>query len=359
MTKSYKSLLKIRLVCLLLSLSILSGSCSEPAKPPSEPTPIQGSGTSVQDPGPTAPARNLPISTRNFLVGTAGVIPPNFPNSSEEDYLVFLDEVPHTGELLGAYMDWTASDVIETIQFVDTYAVGVEPLIALGFDFDLVDDTYFSRHLPEIRNTIREVLDTFDLEYLAFGVEVNRLIPEVSEAAFLDFVNAYRDIYDLVKYESPNTKVFTIFQLEYLKGTATLSGLEFDPHWEVLDLFTGKQDLVGLTVYPFLEYPAVGEIPIEYYKEIPEMIDLPVAITEMAWLSEDVSIVQGSEGDQVTFLLGILESTQSWNLEMMLYSFLYEPQGMDLFESAALNTTEGDAKEIYYYWLSLAALERE
>ena len=338
---------------------MLSASCSEPLKPSLEPTPIQGSGTSVQDPGPAAPGRNLPISTRNFLVGTAGVIPPNFPNSSEEDYLVFLDEVPHTGELLGAYMDWAASDVIETIQFVDTYAVGVEPLIALGFDFDLVDDTYFSRHLPEIRNTIREVLDTFDLEYLAFGVEVNRLIPEVSEAAFLDFVNAYRDIYDLVKFESPDTKVFTIFQLEYLKGAALLSGLEFDSHWEVQVLFEGKQDLVGLTVYPFLEYASAAEIPLDYFDDIPEYIDLPIAITEMAWLSEDVSIVQGSEGDQVTFLLGILESTQSWNLEMMLYSFLYEPQDVDLFESAALKTTEGDAKEIYYYWLSLAALERK
>ena len=291
-------------------------------------------------------------------MGTAGVIPPNFPNSSDEDYHVFLEEVPNTGELLGAYMDWAASDVIETIQFVDTYLVSVEPLVALGFDFDQVDDTYFSRHLPEIRNTIRKVLDTYDLEYLAFGVEVNRLIPEVSEAAFLDFVNAYRDIYDLVKFKSPDTKVFTIFQLEYLKGAALLSGLEFESQWEVLDLFYGKLDLVGLTIYPFLEYPSVVEIPPDYYDEIPEYIDLPIAITEMAWISEDVSIVQGSEKDQVTFLLGVLESTRDWNLEMMLYSFLYEPQGVDLFESAALNTTEGKAKEIYNYWLALVALKK-
>lgn len=47
-------------------------------------------------------------------------------------------------------MDWAAPDVIETIQFADSIAVGVEPLVALGFDFDLVDETCFSRHLPEI-----------------------------------------------------------------------------------------------------------------------------------------------------------------------------------------------------------------
>ena len=356
MTRSFSKLFLTTLVSVLLILSITTAGCSETSseqETPFVPTPTP------DEPRLDVPILDLPIQERDFLVGTAGVIPPNFPNSSEADYLVFLDEVPYTGELLGAYMDWAAPDVIETIQFVDTYAVGVEPLVALGFDFDQVDDNYFSRHLPEIRNTIREVLDTFDLEYLAFGIEVNRLIPEVSEAAFLDFVNAYRDIYDLVKFESPDTKVFTIFQLEYLKGAAMLSGLEFDSHWEVLDLFEGKQDLVGLTIYPFLEYPAVGEIPLDYYGEIPERIDLPIAITEMAWISEDVSIVQGSEGDQVTFLVDILESTRNWNLEMMLYSFLYEPQGVDLFESAALNSYAGQPKEIYDYWLALVALNKK
>ena len=354
MTRSFSKNNLTRLIFLLLIISFSTAACSEPL--PEQVTFIAATPT-PDIPRREVPSLDLPIQERDFLVGTAGVIPPNFPNSSEEDYLKFLDEVPYTGELLGAYMDWAAPDVIQTIQFVDTYAVGVEPLVALGFDFDKVDDTYFSRNLPEIRNTIRQVLDTFDLEYLAFGVEVNRLIPEVSEAAFLDFVVAYRDVYDLVKYESPDTKVFTIFQLENLKGAALLSGLEFEPHWEVLDLFEGKQDLVGLTIYPFLEYPSVADIPLDYYDEIPERIDLPIAITEMAWISEDVSIVQGSEEDQTTFLLGILENTRNWDLEIMLYSFLYEPKDVDLFESAALNTYTGEPKEIYNYWLNLVALK--
>ena len=313
---------------------------------------------------PTSPAPRpevhdlvLPIDSRDFLVGTAGLIPPHFPESSEEDYLEYLAEVPYTGELLGVYTDWAGSDVIDTIQFAVTYAEGLEPVVALGFDFEIVDDTYFSRNLPGIRNTVREVLDHFDLDYLVFGIEVNRLVPEVSQAAFLDYVAAYREIYDLVKIISPETKVFPILQLEYLKGAALLSGLEFEPQWEVLDLFEGKMDLVGLTIYPFLEYTCLSEIPSDYYDEIPEKIDLPIAITEMAWLSEDVSIVEGSEEAQVEFLMGILKETRSWDLEMMLYSFLYEPHGVDLFESAALNTYEGEAKEVYLYWMALATLE--
>jgi hypothetical protein len=290
-------------------------------------------------------------------VGTAGLFARNYPDSTEQDYRDFLAEMPFTGELVGVYVDWAASDLIESIRFVDQFAEGVDPLVALGFNIEHVDEDYFSRNAEEIKNTVHSVLKEFDLDYLAFGVEVNRLIPEVSQEAFLDFVSVYLQVYDLVKESSPDTKVFTIYQLEYLKGAAYLSGREFEPQWETLDLFGDKLDLLGLTVYPFLEYPSVGQIPEDYYAEVPLKIPLPIAITEMAWLSEDVLVVEGSEEDQVAYFLQLLEATQHWKLEMMLYSFLYEPRGVDLFESAALKTNQGDPKEIYHYWLALAALE--
>ena len=352
MTRLFNRIQQIALLLILGLNMILSGCSGE--TPEAQKTP-----TSMPPPDLVGPGLDLPINSRDFLVGTAGLVPPHFPNSSEEDYQIFLHELPFTGELIGVYVDWAAPDLIESIQFADTYAEGLEPLVALGFNFNLVDETYFSRNLPEIRNTIRNVLSTFDLDHLAFGVEVNRLIPEASQAAFQDFVSAYRDIYDLVKFHSPDTKVFTIFQYENLKGAAYLTGLEFDPQWEILKLFEGKIDLVGLTIYPFLEYSSVNQIPADYYNEILEYSDLPIAITEMAWISEDVSIVQGSEEAQVTFLLDILEKTRDWDLEIMLYSFLFEPVGADLFESAALNKTNGEAKLIYDYWLSLVGLDLE
>jgi len=350
MTRSSNRLHAVGLISILGINMLLSGCSGESTPAPDLPT--QTTPPELRNPG-----LNLPISSRDFLVGTAGLVPPNFPNSSAEDYQIYLNELPFTGELVGVYVDWAAPDVIEAIQFADTNPVGVEPLVALGFNFDLVDETYFSRHLPEIRNTIRDIFNTFELDYFAFGVEVNRLIPEANQETFLDFVNAYREVYDLVKFHSPDTKVFTIFQLENLKGAAYLTGLEFEPHWQVLELFEGKMDLVGLTIYPFLEYTSVDQIPFDYYDEIPGYINLPIAITEMAWISEDVSIIQGSEADQVAFLLDILDKTRGWDLEMMLYSFLYEPVGEDLFESAALNKSTGESKQIYDYWLSLVGLE--
>ncbi len=337
-----------RILSIIALLASLMAACT-PEPPPSTPT--------SSFPTPIIPDLDLPISSRDFLVGTAGLIPPHFPDPTEEDYLEFLAELPHTGEIVGVYTDWSAPDLINSIQFAETHAIGVDPLVAIGFDFEIVDDTYFSRNLPGIRTAIREVLNSFELDYLAFGVESNRLGPEVSQAAWMDYVAAYHEIYDLVKLHSPETKVFPIFQLEYLKGAAMLSGLEMEPQWELINDFNDKIDLIGLTIYPFLEYTSVDQVPADYYAEIPQKIHLPIAITEMAWISEDVSIVEGSETAQVEFLLRILDETRDWDLEMMLYSFLYEPRGVDLFESAALKTYDGKAKDVYQYWLVLADLE--
>jgi hypothetical protein len=357
MTRSSRSFLLNGFIILSLILVIFTTGCLGPSSPEATGRPGEEDPFIEKSPPSDIQDRELPIQSRDFLVGTAGLIARNYPDSTEKDYRDFLEELPLTGELVGVYADWAAPDLIESIRFVDLFAEGVDPLVALGFNIDLVDDDYFSRNLPEIKRVIQSVLEEFDLDYLAIGVEVNRLIPEVSQEAFLDFVRVYNQIYELVKEISPQTKVFTIYQLEYLKGGAYLSGREFDPQWETLDLFAGKLDLLGLTVYPFLEYPSVEDIPSDYYDDIPQQIDLPIAITEMAWLSEDVLVVKGNQEDQVAYFLQLLEATQNWNLEMMLYSFLYEPRGADLFESAALKTNQGDPKEIYHYWLALAALK--
>ena len=359
MTRSFKKRFLSGILLPLLALVLITTSCLG-----ASPTTVSGDPEGEKQPAVITPTpsiqnRKLPIQSRDFLVGTAGLFAQDYPDSTEEDYRAFLKEMPLTGELVGVYTDWAAADLIESIRFVDQFAEGVEPLVALGFNIDSVDEDYFSRNLPDIKAAVQTVLTEFDLDYLAFGVEVNRLIPEVNQESFLDFVEVYIQVYDFVKEISPQTKVFTIYQLEYLKGAAYLSGREFESQWETLDLFTGKLDLLGLTIYPFLEYPSPADIPADYYDDVPQRIDVPIAITEMAWLSEDVLVVEGSEEDQVAYFLQLLEAIQDWNLEMMLYSFLYEPRGADLFESAALKTNQGDPKEIYYYWLALAALKKE
>jgi hypothetical protein len=132
----------------------------------------------------------------------------------------------------------------------------------------------------------------------------------------------------------------------------------------MLDLFEGKLDVVGLTIYPFLEYPTVGEVPGDYFEEIGDHIDVPIVITESGWLSEPLSVggqvvVEGSEQEQVDFVLALITGADALDVEILMYSFLYEyGEGIDLFRHVALRENAGPAKEAYYYWRALAELPR-
>jgi hypothetical protein len=235
-------------------------------------------------------------------------------------------------------------------------------LAGVGFDHEQVTDTYFGEHGDELRDVAVSLVSEFDLDYLAIGAEVNRLRDECCQDAFDDFVSLYHETYDAVKAASPDTKVFTIFQLDYMRGAARLSGLSLEPSWYMLDLFAGKLDVVGLTIYPFLEYPTVAEVPVGYFDEIADHITGPILVTESGWLSEPLEIggqvlVTGSEQEQVDFVLTLIEGVEPLDVEIMMYSFLYEyGEGIDLFRHVALRENAGPAKEAYYYWRALAEL---
>lgn len=67
-----------------------------------------------------------------------------------------------------------------------------------------------------IRSAVAAV-EKYKLKYLGVGIEVNILAAK-SPADFDNFVGLFGQVYDAVKSKSPDTKVFTIFQLEVMKG---------------------------------------------------------------------------------------------------------------------------------------------
>ena len=294
---------------------------------------------------------DLPISERNFQVGTAGFVPKNFPNSTGDDWKDFFNEVKTIGEVFGAYFAWDDSDQIETAA-----GIGLNTIFAVGYNIEVVNDSYFEYNKDEYRNIIMNILDSYSPEYLAIGVEVNSLIYKVSLQAFNDFVDFYIESYDIIKANYPNTKVFTIFQLEMIKGEARLMGLDLEPHWYVIQQFQDKLDLIGFTVYPFLEYESVYDIPEYYYLEIIKYTDKPIAFTEMGWPTNS-SIVSGNEIDQVKFFLDLLNSTKYLEVELFIHPFLHDaPFGIEMFESIGLKTNNGREKLIYSYWKALVDL---
>jgi len=249
-----------------------------------------------------APAAQLPESAipsaAPFKAGIAGFVPRHFPQSTPDDWSAFFNEVPRVAGAFGDYVAWDdqpdAKGIPQQVHTASklTNSSGMTLVLAVGFDVESQEArTYFQDHGEAYWRAAVAVAQEFHPEYLGLGVEVNRYY-ERSPEGFEDYVVVYHEVYDDVKRVSPSTKVFPIFQLEYMRGAARLSGREHKAHWELLSRF--KADLIGFTTYPFLEYRSVAEIPAGYYAEIAQHTDKPVAFTELGWPTASPH-VQGGE----------------------------------------------------------------
>lgn len=322
-------------------------------------------------PGPSDPlGSTTPLPTRSFLMGTAGFIPIHSPDSSAEEWKALFEGLSGYGELFGVYSAWNDNPkegIPEQVRtgfgLKDPY--GIIPLIALGVEPDSLSqadaDTYFKKNGTAFKDTAVKVATEFKPAYLGLGVEINRFY-EKSPIGFEDFVKTYVETYDAIKKVSPSTKVFPIFQYEYMKGGGKKSGKTHAPHFEIMSLFNGKMDAVGLTVYPFLDYDSVAQLPKGYLNELREHTGLPILITETGWPSKPVAGIGGSEDAQKAYLSWLEAEANVQGVEVITWIFPHDsvvPMGEGLFDSLSLKNNNGTPKSAWEDWLSLKALEHK
>ncbi|MCP3682393.1 MAG: hypothetical protein GY861_06845 [bacterium] len=185
--------------------------------------------------------------------------------------------------------------------------------------------------------------------YLALGIEVNNVYIENPED-FEKFVLLYNEIYDAVKVVSPETKVFTVFQLERMKGLKLWDIEETEAHWELIDRF--KTDLIVFTTYPGIFYMDPSDIPNDHYTEITKHTTKPIGFTEIGWHSE--ASPQGwesSDAEQAEFIEKFFTLTKDLNVKITIWSFMYDLDGMEPFRSMGLRRSDGSAKPAWDAWL--------
>ncbi len=350
----FKARLTILLVALLLSLACGSGTPSAPV------TPTQASQLAASQ-----------LANPNSQFGIAGLIPRNFPDSFAADWINLYETLPETGDLLGTYTAWTDSPetagqipvVVSTVfalatryQFTPLVALsffrddpdgGLEPLLSLS---DVGDRAKFQQVAVAIA-------EKYTPPFLALGVEVNSYY-ERGPSDFDNFVSLYAETYDAIKAISPDTKVFTIFQYERLRGGQFFSGDDQNPaQWEVIDRFKSRLDLAAFTTYPFLLYASPADLPADYYTEIAKHTSLPVAFTEIGWPSEPLgpapdSPYGGSQDEQVAFARRFFELTTGLKLSLALWSFPHDPSGEinPAFLSISLRHNDGTPKLALSVW---------
>jgi hypothetical protein len=329
---------------------------------------------------PAGCGTSLPSATLTAAAGArfgvAGLIPRNFPHASADDWIDLYETLPETGSLLGVYTAWNDSPekagnipaAVSTV-FALSERYGFTPVVALNFFDDLPDGSLqASIQLDNLvqraafRKAAVAVAEKYHPRYLGLGMEVNRFY-EANPVEFESFLTLYIETYDAVKAVSPQTNVFTIYQLELIKGNGFLLGnSEGRPsHWELLSRFGDRLDLAAFTTYPFLDYRSPADIPDDYYTGIAAHTSKPLAFTEIGWPSAPLapfpdSPFGGSEVEQAGFVARFFNLTSGANLALALWSFPHDlgEGGHPVFNSVSLRYNNGTPKPALTVWQAMS-----
>ncbi len=297
----------------------------------------------VPEPGPPAvecPLKGVSLSPR-----------------SEEHFGQFFEEATEAGEVVMWAGDWME---IEN---------GGAPIVVSGLAsaygyVPLVEVTYYTQGEGELvrpltgenRRIYREstiaFAEEYRPEYFVMGIETD-IMHEKSPDDYYEFVEFYNEMYDEIKGVSPNTKVFTVFQLEKMKGCglwAEKSCNSSNSHWELIDDF--KLDIVGFSTYPCLVYKDPADIPEDHYAEINEHVSKPIAFTENGWHSEAYPPGwESSEEEQAEYVERFFGLTEDLDIEVTIWSFMYDPGTIKPFDSMGLRRDDGTARPAWDAWV--------
>ncbi len=285
------------------------------------------------------------------------------PRSNQpDDFTDFFDKAKQAGEVVMWAGDW--------IELSNTTGGGPTVVAELASTYNyipLIEAQFFTQSsgnlLRPLDDSTKQIYitsaadfaDRYKPKYLGFGIEVNVLY-EKSQAEFDLFIRFYSEVYDAVKAKSPNTKIFTVFQLEKMKGlNGSLFGGTNDPtkaQWFLLDRFPNS-DIIAFTTYPCLIYKNPSEIPVDYYIEIKSHTTKPVAFTEIGWHT-DASPTgwESSDTEQAEFVVTFFTLTKDLNKELAIWSFMYDQDVFEPFKSMGLRRRDGTAKPAWDEWLN-------
>ena len=258
---------------------------------------------------------------------------------STEDFNDFFTKAKQAGSMVSWAGDWNELSSDKGAPYV------VEGLSSKYGYIPVIEAQFFQQSggklLRPLDDTAKESYKTsaaafagkYKPEYLALGIEVN-ILYEKSPSDFDAFVSFYSDVYDAVKKASPDTKVFTIFQLEKMKT---------NNEWNLIDKFSS--DIIGFTTYPEITYKEPSEIPEDYYSEILSHVSKPIAFTEIGWSGKN-------EDQQAAFMGRFFSLAKNSNPEFEIWSFLYDQNTEIPFNSMGLFYQDGTAKKAWSEWIN-------
>ena len=285
---------------------------------------------------------------QDLLLGVAYSPKGHTMTSSDDDVIEHLTMSDPWGRLIAFHSTWRDS-VAEagTIPELGLFAQAarstylVEPAVGFGWaagdgtadltsDGDALDNSWSNMETrTEFLAMVTDYAALYQPRYLFLGNEINFWY-WTDPAGWPDWLSMWEECYDAIKAVSPYTTVYTVFQLERLKGLGGgTAGWMDPPHWNLVDdlVATEKIDAIGFTSYPYFEYATPAAIPADYYDEIAMHWDGPVIFTEIGWPATAVAPFPGSELDQADFVGEFFERIEGVPVEYAIWLFLHDFDG--------------------------------
>ncbi len=211
---------------------------------------------------------------------------------------------------------------------------------------------------PDVRaafsNFTLWIVREFQPRYLGLASEINTYLdahPDDVE----NYMSLYREVYDLVKAESPETQVFVTFQWDDLNNMfppAAEGRPAYQTNWDQVEAFEPRLDLWVISSYPYFVFPDEA-IPEDYYTPLLDQTDKALAVAEGGWASRPVGGVPGDPERQVGYLEAIHDQLgdrltfwvylilNDFNLDSYREIMLEQGQGDDDVETLGMFATVG------------------
>ncbi|HEX9805170.1 MAG TPA: hypothetical protein VGA67_05805 [Candidatus Dojkabacteria bacterium] len=273
---------------------------------------------------------NPPVEINLPLKGVS-ISPKSF---SLDDYQIFYEKASEGGDALTWAGNWDELEDRNSAAY-SSFDLALEnnltPITLVG-QFEHASKSLYRPATQETFDYYEKITTGFLEEkkppYFGIGVEINSLYNS-NPQDYDKSIKFYKYLYTKIKEISPATKVFTVFQLERMKGlNGGLFGGKNDAsqnQWHLISEIEEYSDLIGFTTYPCLIYQNPSEIPSDYYSEILEHTSKPIAFFEIGWFRE--SRIPGWESDkeeQGDFINKFYTLNKLVKPEIVIWPFLYD-----------------------------------
>ncbi|MCC7289643.1 hypothetical protein IT417_00075 [bacterium] len=250
-----------------------------------------------------------------YLLGVSGYVPPHFPTPSPTETFNYWQELDEYAQIYGIHVDWKSIDTIDAL--ASQTSLPVE--LVLGFQ----RPEEWVSEIDALKVNIAQILNKHKhIKYLAIGNEINLLKTKYPNE-FQYFIFMLKDISLYIKKTYPDVKFFVTFHYDSLRGKAFLMSKASDnkAQMDLIDKIEPYVDVIGFTVFPFMEYKTPDDIPEGYLTELSKYISKPIVITETAWPTQSKFSAKNK---------ALSDAGYAWNESQQVgyYELLREKAGM-------------------------------